>query len=99
MSFGRPPTFGMFQVSPPERGSFPLDHYGDCKEAMKEYMKCLKENKNNNGACRHLSKKYLECRMDNDLMERDDMNHLGFADITETKPKEAPKNDSTSRIV
>ncbi|KAI3626678.1 COX19 [Malassezia furfur] len=64
MSFGRPPTFSMFQVLPPERGSFPLDHYGDCKDVMKEYLQCLKANKNDNGACRHLSKKYLQCRMD-----------------------------------
>lgn len=28
MSFGRPPTFSDFKVSPPERGSFPLDHEG-----------------------------------------------------------------------
>lgn len=31
---------------------------------MREYMQCLKANKNNNGACRHLSKAYLQCRMD-----------------------------------
>lgn len=70
MSFGRPPTFSTFQVLPPERGSFPLDHYGDCKAAMKEYLQCLKANKNNNGACRHLSKKYLECRMDQCVARR-----------------------------
>jgi hypothetical protein len=29
MSFGRPPSISTgFQVTPPDRGSFPLDHYG-----------------------------------------------------------------------
>lgn len=29
MSFGRPPSINVgFQTSPPDRGSFPLDHYG-----------------------------------------------------------------------
>ena len=29
MSFGRPPSINLgFKPTPPERGSFPLDHYG-----------------------------------------------------------------------
>ena len=29
MSFGRPPSISTgFKVTPPDRGSFPLDHYG-----------------------------------------------------------------------
>lgn len=73
MSFGRPPTFSNFQVLPPERGSFPLDHdgalvnltdAGECTAAMREYLACLKAHQNNNGACRHLSKAYLACRME-----------------------------------
>ncbi|KAG1716334.1 hypothetical protein ID866_818 [Astraeus odoratus] len=29
MSFGRPPSFNVgFKTTPPDRGSFPLDHYG-----------------------------------------------------------------------
>lgn len=31
MSFGRPPTYSTFSVTPPDRGSFPLDHDGKCK--------------------------------------------------------------------
>jgi cytochrome c oxidase assembly protein subunit 19 len=41
--------------------SMPL---GECKDFMKEYIKCLKANKNNNGACREFSRSYLQCRMD-----------------------------------
>lgn len=31
---------------------------------MREYLGCLKRNKNNNGVCRQYSKAYLQCRMD-----------------------------------
>lgn len=37
---------------------------GECKDFMKEYVKCVRANKNNNGACRELSRAYLQCRMD-----------------------------------
>ncbi|KAK9717349.1 Cytochrome c oxidase assembly protein cox19 [Basidiobolus ranarum] len=78
MSFGGPPNTFSFNASPPDRGSFPLDHEGECKEAMMEYMECLKQNKAVNGACRDLSKAYLKCRMERDLMTKDDFKNLGF---------------------
>ncbi|PWN21769.1 hypothetical protein BCV69DRAFT_232567, partial [Microstroma glucosiphilum] len=78
MSFGRPPGFTTFSVTPPDRGSFPLDHEGECTSVMREYMTCLKQNKQDNGKCRHLSRRYLECRMEKGLMERDEMSNLGF---------------------
>jgi cytochrome c oxidase assembly protein subunit 19 len=59
---------------PPERGAFPLDLEGKCKDLVVEYLKCLKSNKN----CRHISKEYLKCRMDNGLMVKDDFKNLGF---------------------
>ncbi|KAI7826914.1 hypothetical protein BC939DRAFT_446191 [Gamsiella multidivaricata] len=83
MSFGRPPSFMTFSAAPPDRGSFPLDHEGECSAFMKEYLNCLKENQNNNGMCRHLSKKYLNCRMEKGLMGTDSFKNLGFQDDDE----------------
>ncbi|KAF9212259.1 Cytochrome c oxidase assembly protein cox19 [Podila verticillata] len=80
MSFGRPPSFTTFSAAPPDRGSFPLDHDGECSTFMKEYLTCLKENANNNGKCRHLSKQYLSCRMEKGLMGNDSFKNLGFHD-------------------
>ncbi|PKI82959.1 Cox19p [Malassezia vespertilionis] len=97
MSFGRPASFTNFQVLPPERGSFPLDHFGDCTTQMRAYMACLKENKNNNGACRHLSKAYLKCRMDNQLMEVESMENLGFGDLE--PPKEPAPEQAKDRLL
>lgn len=87
MSFGRPPTFSDFKVSPPERGSFPLDHDGECKDVMQAYMSCLKKNNNDNGACRQQSKAYLQCRMDKGLMDKDEMDNLGFKGVGDEQSK------------
>ncbi|KAI8882261.1 hypothetical protein K501DRAFT_101990 [Backusella circina FSU 941] len=81
MAFGRTSNVESQPGKPPLLGSFPLDHDGDCTQFMKAYVKCLKENKNNNGMCREFSKAYLQCRMDNGLMDKDEMKNLGFADL------------------
>jgi len=51
--------------SPPERGSFPLDHEAECQPLMKQYLRCLRSHRGiNDDECRQLSKGYLQCRMD-----------------------------------
>ncbi|KAK2706572.1 hypothetical protein QYM36_016566 [Artemia franciscana] len=70
-----------FKVTPPEKGSFPLDHEGECKLFMIKYMRCLMENDNQNSECRKFSKDYLECRMEKQLMSKEDLKKLGFADL------------------
>ncbi|KAI0768632.1 hypothetical protein BD413DRAFT_479070 [Trametes elegans] len=101
MSFGRPPSLsGGFSVSPPDRGSFPLDHYGECKQFMQAYLDCLRTNGSNSTPCRHLNRDYLECRMARGLMERDDWRNLGLnnvgeasgssSSVTKDNPKDRP---------
>lgn len=74
-------TFGqkLFQPTPPDKGSFPLDHDGTCKKVMISYMSCLRKNNNSNTACREEAKDYLQCRMDNNLMAKEDWSKLGFS--------------------
>ncbi|XP_017772870.1 PREDICTED: cytochrome c oxidase assembly protein COX19 [Nicrophorus vespilloides] len=67
-----------FTPTPPEKGSFPLDHEGLCKKLMVKYMQCLRKNDNNNSECRKESQDYLGCRMDNNLMAKEEWNKLGF---------------------
>ncbi|KAL9715820.1 Cytochrome c oxidase assembly protein cox19 [Leucoagaricus gongylophorus] len=82
MSFGRPPSINIgLTPSPPDRGSFPLDHYGECKAVMTMYMECLKENSNNSTPCRALNRDYLDCRMQKGLMEWDDWRNLGLQNV------------------
>uniref|UniRef100_A0A8C0L765 Cytochrome c oxidase assembly factor COX19 n=1 Tax=Canis lupus dingo TaxID=286419 RepID=A0A8C0L765_CANLU len=53
-----------FQPRPPDKGSFPLDHFGECKSFKEKFMKCLRDSKFENALCRKESKAYLECRME-----------------------------------
>ncbi|ESP01469.1 hypothetical protein LOTGIDRAFT_212966 [Lottia gigantea] len=65
---------------PPLKGSFPLDHEGECKEEIKKFMKCLEQHDSNHGECRHASKAYLQCRMDKNLMTKEEWWKLGYRD-------------------
>ncbi|KAJ7169495.1 hypothetical protein C8R46DRAFT_1217188 [Mycena filopes] len=100
MSFGRPPSINVgIRPAPPDRGSFPLDHYGECRDQMKLYIACLRDNSSTSSPCRLLSKNYLDCRMTKGLMERDDWKNLGFKEEKQA-PKDSPTQsqpDSTSQ--
>eukprot|EP00904_Undaria_pinnatifida_P008363 jgi/Undpi1/4657/HiC_scaffold_18.g08011.m1 len=63
----------------PEKGSFPLDHGGECKAPMKAFIACLEENNSDHLPCKSLSKLYLECRMERNLMAKEEFGKLGFA--------------------
>ncbi|EAU93187.1 COX19 [Coprinopsis cinerea okayama7 len=99
MSFGRPPSINVgFQVTAPDRGSFPLDHFGGYKMTL--YMKCLRENGNDSSPCRTLTRDYLDCRMQKGLMEKDEWKNLGLANLKgdKTASDSAPSSppDSTT---
>ncbi|TCD60979.1 Cytochrome c oxidase assembly protein cox19 [Steccherinum ochraceum] len=100
MSFGRPPSISReLGVNPPDRGSFPLDHYGECKEYMKSYLNCLRKNSSTSTPCRHLNREYLDCRMSNGLMDRDDWKNLGLSNLPQDKaeaPTDLPSSSSSS---
>ncbi|KAI1325275.1 putative cytochrome c oxidase assembly protein Cox19 [Xylariaceae sp. FL0255] len=96
-SFGSPgsgPYTG--KPVPPERGSFPLDHDGECKHVMTRYLSCIKKVKGlNDEECRQLAKAYLSCRMDRNLMARDEFKNLGFSEDTDkTKATATPVDGS-----
>ncbi|XP_061411022.1 cytochrome c oxidase assembly protein COX19 [Lethenteron reissneri] len=70
-----------FKPRPPEKGSFPLDHLGECKEFKEAFMKCLSECNYENVQCRLQAKEYLECRMERQLMSQEPLEKLGFKDL------------------
>ncbi|CAF1506253.1 unnamed protein product [Rotaria magnacalcarata] len=75
-------TLGQKHVSPvkPERGVFPLDHEGECKEKMLKYMLCLTRNDSKPSKCQTESKEYFQCRMDRNLMKKHEWEDLGYFD-------------------
>jgi len=66
-------------VSPPEKGSFPLDHFLECQTTVDAYKTCLSEHNNAAAYCHSLAKAYLQCRMDHGLMAKENLDNLGFA--------------------
>ncbi|OCB91176.1 hypothetical protein A7U60_g1584 [Sanghuangporus baumii] len=96
MSFGRPQGFSDIVSTPPDRGAFPLDHYGECKEQMKAYLACLKKNAATSTPCRTLNKDYLECRMSKGLMQRDDWHSLGLENVPTSERNSSPSSPSAS---
>ena len=50
---------------PPDKGSFPLDHFRECSDAKELSLDCLKSQsmRADGDACRNLSSEYLTCRM------------------------------------
>ena len=89
MSFGGPGgRQASFKPSPPERGSFPLDHDGECKPIIADYLRCLRRVAGQNDQeCRLMAKEYLKCRMEHNLMAQDEMKNLGFEE--DEKPSQA----------
>ncbi|KAG1660367.1 hypothetical protein FOA52_012660 [Chlamydomonas sp. UWO 241] len=63
---------------PPEKGVFPLDHFGECKQISQDYLKCLENHDGNPQGCMELARVYLNCRMDKNLMAKQEMHELGM---------------------
>jgi cytochrome c oxidase assembly protein subunit 19 len=80
---GRSMGAGRQTVSPPQRGIFPLDHLAECRGTMERYLQCLAENSDIHHKCQNFSKAYLQCRMDRELMSKEDLDNLGFAETVE----------------
>ncbi|KAJ0060274.1 hypothetical protein NL108_007784 [Boleophthalmus pectinirostris] len=82
-----------FKPRAPDKGSFPLDHFGECKAFKDKFMKCLSENNFDNSLCRLQSKEYLECRMEHQLMTKEPLEKLGFKDLMD--PPSNPTEQNT----
>jgi len=80
MSFPSPGTTKVYPPTPPQRGSFPLDHYAECRANMLSYLQCIKGAKGVNDLCREEAKAYLGCRMQHGLMKEEEWKVLGFTE-------------------
>ena len=85
------------QVKAPERGIFPLDHDGECKSSMKDYLLCLNENKRDHFPCKALSRAYSQCRMDRNLMAKEDLDNLGLGEKDAQYVRVAPPTGSKEK--
>jgi len=72
------PQFRAGNPLAPEKGAFPLDHFGECATFKEKYLKCLQKQKSDANKCKMESKSYLECRMAKELMASQPLAELGF---------------------
>jgi cytochrome c oxidase assembly protein subunit 19 len=80
------------QPKAPILGSFPLDHFRECKAEIEQYYVCLKANNYCTPMCRDYTRNYLKCRMDRGLMKQADVNAFGLPE-TEFVPQKQHKED------
>ncbi|NXR86571.1 COX19 protein, partial [Hypocryptadius cinnamomeus] len=83
-----------FTPRPPDKGAFPLDHFGECSAFKERFMECLRHSGYESAACRQSAMAYLECRMDRpvaQLMANEPLEKLGFKDLINEKSKEKPE--------
>ncbi|XP_052629125.1 cytochrome c oxidase assembly protein COX19 isoform X1 [Harpia harpyja] len=59
-----------FKPRPPDKGAFPLDHFGECSAFKERFMECLRHSGYESGACRQRAMAYLECRMERQVGAR-----------------------------
>lgn len=63
---------------PPAKGSFPLDHLGECKQFAIAYEACLERYDRVTNHCRKQARQYLQCRMERGLMAQEGWKSLGL---------------------
>ncbi|NXM99280.1 COX19 protein, partial [Sylvia borin] len=83
-----------FTPRPPDKGAFPLDHFGECSAFKERFMECLRRSGYESAACRQSAMAYLECRMDRrvrQLMANEPLEKLGFKDLMNEKSEEKPE--------
>ena len=92
MAFGAPSATTSQQAKPPEKGVFPLDHFGECTEEKEAYIECVRGSTTGEAqhvvseACHHEARAYLACRMKKGLMARQELDGLGL-------PSDKPPRD------
>ncbi|NXD61743.1 COX19 protein, partial [Eolophus roseicapillus] len=77
-----------FNPRPPDKGAFPLDHFGECSAFKERFMECLRDSGYESSACRQRAMAYLECRMERQLMANEPLEKLGFKDLIDEKSEE-----------
>ncbi len=80
------------QPKAPILGSFPLDHFRECKAQIETYYTCLKRNDYVSPMCRDETREYLKCRMDRGLMKQTDVSAFGLPE-TEFVSQKQHKDD------
>ena len=85
-------------IKPPDKGSFPLDHFNECTIEAEQYNTCVNKHQLMPKRCRKFQISYLDCRMKTKLMENEDMEKLGFTDENSWENEEKERHMTFQKI-
>ncbi|NXK21847.1 COX19 protein, partial [Arenaria interpres] len=82
-----------FKPRPPDKGAFPLDHFGECSAFKERFMECLRDSGYESGACRQraMAGKGNPQRRRSQLMANEPLEKLGFKDLIDEKSEAKPE--------
>ena len=66
----------------PELGAFPLDHFRECSNKIREYFACLERENHLAPKCRNETREYLACRMEKGLMSDQNIGNFGIPETS-----------------
>ncbi|KAM3133077.1 hypothetical protein pb186bvf_014794 [Paramecium bursaria] len=75
----------------PDKGAFPLDHFHECDKQANDYTHCITKHELMPKRCRKFQVEYLTCRMNNGLMQKEDLEKLGITQETSWESEEQEK--------
>ena len=76
----------------PELGAFPLDHFRECSNRIREYFNCLEKGNHLAPRCREEIQNYLACRMEKGLMVDQDIKKFGIPSTEFVETRTAMKS-------
>ena len=84
--------------SPPDKGSFPLDHFQECEDFAEKYRLCLAKASGIPKKCKEEAKDYLDCRMQKGLMNKQSMEELGFIPESTWEYEQLSKQEMAQKV-
>ena len=66
---------------------------GKCRDSAQAFLHCLRGHDNDYRQCKEYSKAYLQCRMEENLMEPQDMSSLGFSEDKKKNNEQTTKEN------
>lgn len=86
-------------VIPPDKGSFPIDHFKECEQLVQKYIKCVNKHQMMPKRCQDFQIEYLDCRMKNGLMNQETMENLGFTEKNTIDTELAKKKELAEKFI
>ncbi len=86
-------------IVPPDKGSFPIDHFKECEDMVQKYLKCINKHELMPKRCQKMQMEYLDCRMQKGLMAQESMENLGFTANNSIEKEDDRKKELARKFI